>query len=135
MKKRILIAEDNEEVQNALRNILGTKYDLTIVSTPEDAINYNEPYDLLLTDFSFYNKEGRKIKTQGLDIIEKLREGRKGLAAILMSSDLNPGMVRACDEMNAGTFRKYEDSQTPVEEEGLKRVIAEYIQKYNINSD
>ena len=135
MKKRILIAEDNEDVQEVLRTILREEYDIVIVSNPEDAIKYDEPYDLLLTDFSFYDREGRKIQTQGLDIIEKLREERKGLAAILMSSDLNPRILNACREMEAGSFTKYANGTTPVNGEELKRVIEDYMQKYDANPD
>ncbi len=128
-RKKILVAEDSQEVKEALSKALGEIYELTIVSTPQDAINYDKPFDLLLTDFTFKDRYGKKMEKQGLNIIEQRKEKDKGLAAILMSSGLNNGMISACEEMGAETFRKYEDDKTPIDGEKLKRTIEKYVRK------
>ena len=120
-KRKILIADDSPEVQKAVKNALEQNYELSIVSTPEEAINYNEKFDLLLTDFYF--GEGKK---RGLEIIKELKEKKKDLSAILMSSDVNNNIKIKCNELNVPTFSKYEDNVTPVDEDKLRELIGSY---------
>jgi PleD family two-component response regulator len=124
MKKeyKILVADDNSEVREAVKKALNESYELNIVSTPEAAINYNEKFDLLLTDFYF-----GKDKKRGLNIIKELREKKKGLYTILMSSDLNPKISSKCAKLNIPIFPKYEDNITPIDENKLKDLIKSYL--------
>jgi CheY-like chemotaxis protein len=121
MKKdyKILVADDSSEVQEAIKTALEKSYELNIVSTPEEAINYTEQFDLLLTDFYF-----GKDKKSGLEVI---KEKRKDLSAILMSSELNQNVKNKCEKLNIPTFLKYEDNITPINEDKLKELIKSYL--------
>jgi CheY-like chemotaxis protein len=124
MKKdyKILVADDSSEVQKAVKTALEKSYELNIVSTPEEAINYNEKFDLLLTDFYF----GRD-KKRGLEVIKELKAKRKDLSAILMSSELNQNIKNKCEKLNIPTFPKYEDNITPINEDSLRKLIKSYL--------
>jgi CheY-like chemotaxis protein len=123
MKKgyKILVADDSLEVQGAVKKALENNYELNIVSTPEEAINYNKQFDLLLTDFYF-----GEDKKRGLEVIENWKAKRKDLSAILMSSGLNNNIKIKCRELNVPTFPKYEDNVTPVDEDKLRELIGSY---------
>jgi CheY-like chemotaxis protein len=124
MKKehKILVADDSPEVQEAVKKALKENYELNIVSTPEEAINYSGKFDLLLTDFYF-----GEDKKRGLEIIKELKEKKKDLSAILMSSDVNNNIKIKCNELNVPTFSKYENNITPVNEDKLRELIKCYL--------
>jgi DNA-binding NtrC family response regulator len=123
MKKtvKILVADDNSEVQEAVKKALEKDYEIEIVSTPEEAIGYNKEFDLLLTDFYFGEN-----KKRGLEVIEDWKAKKKDLSAILMSSGLNNNITSKCKELNVPTFPKYENNITPVDEEKLKELVNSY---------
>jgi DNA-binding response OmpR family regulator len=119
---KILVADDNRYVQQAVKKALEQDYNLEIVSTPEEAINCNNEFDLLLTDFYF--GAGKKI---GLDIIKEWRAKKKDLGAILMSSRLDENIKSKCAKLHIQTFPKYEDDITPVNKENLRELIKSYL--------
>lgn len=119
---RILVADDSSEVQEAVKKALEKNYELNIVSTPEEAINYDKGFDLLLTDFYF-----GEDKKRGLEVIEDWKAKKKDLVAILMSSGLNNNIKSKCKELNIPTFSKYENNITPINEDNLRGLIKFYI--------
>jgi DNA-binding NtrC family response regulator len=120
--KKILFVDDNQEVQNAVKKSLEKDYEIKIVSTPEEAIDYNKEFDLLLTDFYF-----GEDKKRGLDVIKNWKAKKKDLSAILMSSGLNDNIKSMCKELNTPTFPKYENNITPINEDNLRELIKSYL--------
>jgi len=108
MKKKILIADDNENYRKSVKRFLeDSDYEIKEAGTSDDAIEMakNEQYDLIITD----NDMQDGYKSSGLHLIEEVRKGLNSKTPILLSSSYIPKEVaekaeklnaEMCDKLN-----------------------------------
>jgi two-component system capsular synthesis response regulator RcsB len=130
MFKKVLLAEDHQSVKLSLAQTLaslgidaGNNYaydcDSALIRI-KNAIQENTPYDLLITDLSFDEEEGKQLITSGIELIKAVKGLQPNLKILVFSAESNAGIVnKLFDDQDINGYVRKSRSDT----EELKKAV------------
>jgi two-component system capsular synthesis response regulator RcsB len=118
MFKRVLIVEDHKSVKLAVTQILtdleieakdNYAYDCdSALRRLKTAVQGNAPYELLITDLSFNERNANHVITTGIELIQEARILQPDLKILVFSGESTPGIINSLleDQQVNGFVRK-----------------------------
>lgn len=102
MFEKVLIAEDHESSNISIRRVLEdfgiqnndyVYYCDDALSRVSQAIRYNDPYDLLITDLSFDEDFTPQKISSGTELIKAIKELQPGIKVLVFSAEDKPATI------------------------------------------